>query len=196
MRLNIAWRVLAATVGLAFSSGAALAEGAGIDHLAYIRPGELVAIDGARRLNLVCMGMGAPTVILEAGAGDGSWAWRKVQPELAKSTRVCAYDRAGYGFSDPITRPADADNAVDDLSKLLSKAGLGDQIILVGHSVGGLYAELFAARHPDQVAGLVLVDPTGLEDFRLVREMLTDAEHAQQHQAIRSGWRPTGVAWS
>lgn len=184
MRLDKTWQVLAAALGLAFFSGAASAEAAAsADSSAYTRPSELVAIDGTRRLNLVCMGKGAPTVILEAGAGDGSRAWRKVQPELAKSTRVCAYDRAGYGFSDPISRPADADNAVDDLSRLLNKAHLGDQVVLVGHSVGGLYAELFAARYPEQVAGLVLVDPTGMEDFRLVREMLTDEERAQQRAA-------------
>lgn len=105
------------------------------------------------------MGSGAPTVILEAGAGGYSTAWRKAQAGIAQFTRVCAYDRAGYGFSDPVDRPSTAANYVADLHAGLSNAGIGGPIVLVGHSAGGLYATLYADLHLPELAGMVLVDP-------------------------------------
>lgn len=155
-----------------------------VDPDTYLRPAQMVAVDGSRRLNLICMGKGSPTVVLESGAGDGAGAWWKVQAEVAKLTRVCAYDRAGYGMSDPITRPVDADRVVADLRRLLRRAGVGGRIVLVGHSLGGLYAELYAGRHARQVAGMVLVDPAGLDDFRLVRSVITQEERASQREAF------------
>jgi pimeloyl-ACP methyl ester carboxylesterase len=128
------------------------------------------------------MGKGSPPVVLEAGAGDGTGVWRQVQGEIAKFTKVCAYDRAGYGWSDPISRSSDARNAVADLHTLLQRARLRAPIVLVGHSVGGLYTQLFAATYPGQIAGMVLVDPTGLDDFRLVAEIITDQERLQQRE--------------
>jgi pimeloyl-ACP methyl ester carboxylesterase len=166
-------------------SGAQAAEPlSAVDSRAYAQPTQLVAVEGGRRLNLFCLGSGAPVVVLESGAGDGTTAWRKVQSEIAKTTRVCAYDRAGYGFSDPADRPSDARNAAADLHELLLKSGLGRPVILVGHSLGGLYVELFAATYPRQVAGAVLVDPTGLEDFRLANGVITDSERAQFREAF------------
>jgi pimeloyl-ACP methyl ester carboxylesterase len=96
---------------------------------------------------------------LDAGGGQFSISWRKVQGEIARFTRVCSYDRAGYGFSDANTRPSTAVNIVEDLHKALETAGVRPPLILVGHSAGGLYATLYADLHPAEVVGLVLVDP-------------------------------------
>jgi pimeloyl-ACP methyl ester carboxylesterase len=126
----------------------------------YAKPGRIVALDDGRAVNLRCRGHGSPTVLLEAGWGAMSQAWEKVQPALARATRVCAYDRAGYGFSDPAPPPRDGAAIVRDLDQTLARAGEHGPYILVGHSAGALYARLFAARHPSAVAGLVLLDPT------------------------------------
>jgi pimeloyl-ACP methyl ester carboxylesterase len=96
---------------------------------------------------------------LDAGGADFSTAWALVQPEIAKFARVCSYDRAGYGFSDPSNRPATASNIVEDLHDALKAAGIEPPLVLVGHSAGGLYATLYADRYLSEVAGLVLVDP-------------------------------------
>jgi pimeloyl-ACP methyl ester carboxylesterase len=126
----------------------------------YVEPRELVTIeDGARRLNLYCVGSGSPTVMLEAGAGNGMMTWRHVQAEVGKLTRVCAYDRAGLGFSDAATRPSDVRNLVDDLHSLLKAADIPTPIVFVGHSLGGQVGVLFAATYPSLVGAMVLVDP-------------------------------------
>jgi pimeloyl-ACP methyl ester carboxylesterase len=116
-------------------------------------------VSGGRFLNLRCLGDGAITVILDAGGGRFSTAWRKVQGEIAKFARVCSYDRAGYGFSSPNDRPSTAMNIVDDLRQALDRAEIRAPLVLVGHSAGGLYATLYADLHASDVAGLVLVDP-------------------------------------
>ena len=125
----------------------------------YAAPQQLVAIDGARRLNLYCVGSGRPAVVLEAGSGNGMVTWRFVQAEIGKTTRVCAYDRAGLGFSDAAKRPSDVANMADDLSRLIAAAGVPKPFVLVGHSLGGATAVLYAATHPDDLAGAVLVEP-------------------------------------
>src|SRR5471032_840896 len=90
---------------------------------AFAKPHTRVDI-GGRKLNLYCSGSGATTVIFDGPAGDGGWGWFKVQPEVAKHTRACIYDLAGFGFSDPAARPNTSENAVEDLHKALSKAGV------------------------------------------------------------------------
>lgn len=132
----------------------------------YAKPSHAVEVEPGRRLNLVCLGSGAPTVILEAGLGDDSLGWRKVHASLAAITRTCAYDRAGYGWSDAARRASDADNTVADLELLLDKAPIQGPIVIVGHSLGGLYATYFTNLHPDRVAGLVLLDPAQPGDAR------------------------------
>jgi pimeloyl-ACP methyl ester carboxylesterase len=126
----------------------------------YTHPARLVAIDGARRLNLLCVGSGEPAVIFEAGLGDRTTVWRFVQGQAGSVTRACSYDRAGYGFSDPPAGASDAAHTVRDLHALLAAAGFTKPVVLVGHSIGGLYATLYADRYPAQVAGMVLVDPS------------------------------------
>jgi pimeloyl-ACP methyl ester carboxylesterase len=125
----------------------------------YLHPQRLVDI-GSRRLNVYCTGSGSPTVVLDAGWGDTSEIWYKVQGPIAERTRVCSYDRAGMGFSDGATSKRDAWSVVSDLHALLHGAGIEPPYVLVAHSIAGLYAPLFADRYPSEVAGMVLVDPT------------------------------------
>jgi pimeloyl-ACP methyl ester carboxylesterase len=124
----------------------------------YLHPARLVDI-GGRRLNILCTGTGSPTVILEAGLVADSTAWRLVQPAISRTTRVCAYDRAGLGFSDPAGAPRDAAAIVGDLHTLLTNAGVAPPYVLVGWSSGGLYTRLYQYRYPAEVVGLVEVDP-------------------------------------
>jgi pimeloyl-ACP methyl ester carboxylesterase len=145
----------------------------------YAKPGRLVRVQGRRRLNLLCLGKGSPVVVLESGAPVGAVAWRKVQGQISQFTRVCAYDRAGYGWSDPLARPAHAANIEDDLHRLLRGAGITRPVVLVGHSAGGLYVQMYATDHPDAVAGVVLVDPTARDEFRMVWDVLTEEERAE-----------------
>lgn len=120
-------------------------------------PGRLVDV-GGYRLHIFCLGHGEPTVILESGLGGFSLDWIYVQTLLERETRVCAYDRAGYGWSDPGPAPRDSSQIARELSRLLTNAGIAPPYILVGHSFGGFNVETFAKRHPHAVAGLVLVD--------------------------------------
>ncbi|MBC7668364.1 MAG: alpha/beta hydrolase [Gemmatimonadaceae bacterium] len=163
-------------VGLSFPGTAAAQD---IDPSVYGIPTQRVAVDGSRRLNLMCLGQGAPVVVLESGLGEDSLAWRRLQERVATVTRVCAYDRAGYGHSDPAARASDAVNTVDDLDRLLDAAGIRGPVVLVGHSAGGLYATLFADRHRDRLAGLVLIDPMFAEQSREFGALRTEAQKAR-----------------
>jgi len=124
----------------------------------YGHPQQLVDI-GGRRLNLYCLGQGSPTVIFESGLGASSFSWRKIHAQLAKTTRVCAYDRAGYGFSDPAPLPRDMRHLADDLAALTKAAHLQPPYVLVGASLGGMIVRLYADTHRREVGGMVLVDP-------------------------------------
>src|SRR5215204_1919432 len=122
----------------------------------YIPQGKRFDI-GDHSLYLDCRGRGSPMVILEAGSGGDSSTWAAVQDEIAATTRTCAYDRGGRGRSDPTAAPTLA-NAAADLRALLSAAAEPGPFVVVGHSLGGDYARVFAAAHLEEVAGLVLVD--------------------------------------
>jgi pimeloyl-ACP methyl ester carboxylesterase len=126
----------------------------------YAAPQRLVRLDDGRQLNLLCRGSGSPVVILEAGAGGSTIDWRSVQPGIAKTTRVCAYDRAGMGFSDLGPMPRTAAAVVTDFIGLLKVAGLKSPYVLVAHSLGSYFVRLYADQHPRDVAGMVLVDPS------------------------------------
>jgi pimeloyl-ACP methyl ester carboxylesterase len=138
--------------------GAGSAFGALTPRDSVAQPDRLVHLPDHRVLNFRCSGQGSPTVILESGFGAGSNAWSAVQPRIAPATRVCSYDRAGYGFSDPGPLPRDGAAIARDLDYGLKKAGIAGPYVVVGHSAGGLYARLFAARRPGEVVGLVFVD--------------------------------------
>ena len=140
----------------------------------YEHAQRLVTLPGGRRLNLFCMGSGDPVVLLEAGGGEDSLTFRRVQGRLATTTRVCSYDRAGFGFSDPSDAPNTADHVVDDLHALIGQAGLPRPLVFVGHSNGGLYGRLYASRFPDDIAGMVMIDPNSL-GLNMAAEKMLDA---------------------
>src|SRR5215471_8153286 len=125
--------------------------------LPYIQPGQLVDI-GGRHINMHCAGAGKPTVILLSGIFSWSVVWYKTQPVIAQKARVCAFDRASYGFSDPASRPQLISEVVEDLHKALQAGSIPGPYVLVGHSLGGLEARVYAQRWPEDVVGMVLVD--------------------------------------
>jgi pimeloyl-ACP methyl ester carboxylesterase len=127
------------------------------DRKLFSPPGRLVDV-GGHRLHLYCMGGGSPTVILEAGGGNPWLAWYKVQPQVAKFTRVCSYDRAGLGWSDASPNPPTAIEIATELHTLLGNAGIAAPYVLVGHSLGGMYVRMFQRRYPGEVVGMALVD--------------------------------------
>ena len=150
-------------------------------------PGRLVPIADGRSLYLLCRGSGSPTVILEAGFGGTSDSWSEVQPAVARTTRTCAYDRAGLGYSPPIPGVHDAADEIADLGRLLDRAGVRPPYVLVGHSYGGLLVRLFAHAHPEQTAGIVLVDAMGHDQDRRLLEIW----RAQPASVRRQVPRPT-----
>jgi len=125
-------------------------------------PGKRVDV-GGYNLHIYCTGEGSPTVVVDTGNGDFSTGWQGIQPEVAKFTRICIYDRAGYGWSDASPTPRSAANFALELHTLLSKAGEEPPFLLAGHSLGGYTVRVFAHQYPDEVAGMVLVD-AGHED--------------------------------
>jgi pimeloyl-ACP methyl ester carboxylesterase len=125
----------------------------------YVHPGQAVELEGGRKLNLLCMGSGKRTVLFDAGGSDWSVIWALVQPAVAGRARACAYDRAGLGYSDPARGPRTPIAIVEDMHALIHAAKLQTPLVLVGHSLGGFNVKLYAALYPEDVAGLVLVDP-------------------------------------
>lgn len=132
-------------------------------------PGLMVLV-GDHRLHLYCSGQGEPTVVLDAGLGGTSLDWVRVQPELSKYTRVCTYDRAGYGWSESGPRPRSSVRLAEELRTLLRTAAVPEPYVLVGHSFGGYNVRLFASNYPEQTAGLVLVDAAHEDQVRRFRE--------------------------
>jgi pimeloyl-ACP methyl ester carboxylesterase len=123
-------------------------------------PGQLVDI-GGRKMHIDCRGTGSPTVVFESGLGSGgSVDWTLVHDKIAGFTRACAYDRAGIMWSDPKSTPQDAAAVTEDLHATLKGAGITDPLVLVGHSIGGPYMTTYVGKYGDQVAGLVMVDPS------------------------------------
>jgi pimeloyl-ACP methyl ester carboxylesterase len=128
--------------------------------LPYANRSDVARLPDGRTIHLVCMGQGSPVVILTAGAGNWSITWNKVQPAVAQKTRVCAWDRPGFGFSAPSPKPATVDNTTTDLQDALKAAGIAGPYIAVGHSLGGYESVLLKDREPSKVIGMVLVDPS------------------------------------
>jgi len=121
--------------------------------------GQLVDV-GPYRLHLECTGSRGPTVILEPGGGGSAASMGLIAPSVARDSRVCVYDRAGRGWSDPAASPPDGAQIATDLHNLLDRAHVPGPYVLAGHSFGGLYVRTYAAKYPEEVAGLVLVDST------------------------------------
>lgn len=119
--------------------------------------GQFVRVNGLK-MHINCIGSGSPTVILESELGSDSLEWGQVQPVISKTTRVCSYDRAGYGWSEVSSQARDADHIASELHQLLLQAHITGSLVLVGHSIGGLYIRDYAQRYPSDVAGMVFVD--------------------------------------
>jgi pimeloyl-ACP methyl ester carboxylesterase len=135
---------------------------------------------GGHRLHLHCTGTGSPTVVLESGLGEMSSSWARIAPAVAATTRVCAYDRVGQGWSDDAARPQDGLAIARDLHALLAVAGERAPFVLAGHSTGGAYAMTYAAQYPAQVAGMVLLDSSTPDQFSL-------PQYASTHVMMRRG---------
>jgi len=135
-----------------------------LDRRTYVAPGQLVDV-GGRRLHLHCAGSGTPTVVLESGLGETGAYWGWISTALAPDTRVCAYDRAGRGWSDPASAEQDGLAVTTDLRTLLDHAHVPGPFVFVGHSSGAEYVRIFAGRYPEQVAGMVLLDAQPTDAF-------------------------------
>jgi len=140
--------------------------------------GELVAIN-ERHLWIACRGEGTPTVVMDAGVNSGSQVWGLVWPMIGSSTRVCVYDRAGLGYSDPIPKPRTSLEIVGDLHQLLINAAIKGPYVLVAHSFGGLNIRLYASKYPEDVAGMVLVDAVHEDRFASTARILTPQQEAE-----------------
>jgi pimeloyl-ACP methyl ester carboxylesterase len=161
----IAFLVLAALAGATYNIWA-------IHHYRalYPVPGRFYRVNG-HSMHLYCLGEGSPTVVLESG-GDYGWIWwAKVQTELSKTTRVCSYDRAGYGWSEPQPGPRDSNSIADQLHTLLTEAGVDGPMVLMGHSAAGRHMRAYVTRYPQNIVGLVFVDAsTPLQEKRFPKQ--------------------------
>ena len=146
--------------------------------------GGLIDIGNGRSLWLECSGTGSPTVLLESGLGGDHRTWELVQPRLAESGRVCTYDRAGIGESDPATTPRTAADTVEDLELLLEAADIEPPYVLVGFSIGGAIAQLYSATHPEDIAGLVLVESNHPDEVEQFEAHLTPAQVAEDRAEV------------
>lgn len=180
---GLAW-VAGALAVLALVGASYEAVAATGDARRYPAPGQLVDI-GGYRLHLHCVGAGSPTVVLDAGLGGSSLDWSLVQPELGRTTRVCAYDRAGMGWSDPGPQPRTPSQLADELHTLLNNAGIAGPYVLVGHSLAGKNVRLFAQQHPGEVRGMVLIDARG--EYADANTSSDDERAFQLMNAVQAG---------
>jgi pimeloyl-ACP methyl ester carboxylesterase len=170
-----------------------------MDRHDYPPPGQLVDV-GGYRMHIYCTGEGSPTVILDAlfPGTVSNWAW--VQPEIARTTRVCAYDQAGLGWSDSGPQPRDAKQRTRELRTLLTRAGIPGPYVLVGHSLGGLSVRMFADQYPNDVAGMALIEASDPDAWKRLgkpegvgvdRKQLAVAPFLGQLGLLRSGLVPS-----
>ena len=157
---------------------------------------EMVDI-GTHSLYVHCLGTGRPTIVIDTGVGETYESWETVIETIGRQTRVCAYDRAGYGRSEPGPMPRDSQRAADELHLLLARSGEDGPFLLVGHSLGGLNMQVYANSYPDEVASLVLLDPTPLawmtgESFPELRDLFNQESLAQREavEAVKASSDP------
>lgn len=179
---------LLALAGLAYQAIASAR-----DARQYLPPGRMIDV-GGYRLHIRSMGEGGPTVVLDAGWSDCSLNWCLVQPEVAQFTRVCSYDHAGLGWSDPGPAPRTSQQIVHELHTLLTNAGLPGPYVLVGHSFGGYNVRLFAHEYPQEVAGLVLVESSHEDQWAGMPESMK-RQNDQFTTFLKTGlpWQRFGV---
>ncbi len=170
-------------IGLLFVMGIGMVVEARAETAVYTQfpaPGQIVTVDG-RNMHINCIGTDSndnPTIILDAGQGGWSTDWADLMPQLSENNRICAYDRAGYGWSDGVDEAQSPQNAADDLADLLAAAQIEAPYVLVGFSHAGLADRIFAAQHADDMAGMVLIDPATEFDNEIM-----SAELMQQQKA-------------
>jgi pimeloyl-ACP methyl ester carboxylesterase len=178
MRRFLIWsgRILAVLLGLALLGAVYESVSEAADARAYPPPGQMVDV-GGYGLHLNCIGTGAPSVVIESGLGDWSASWsNSVQPQAATTTRVCTYDRAGMGYSEPGPLPRTAARFAEELHTLLQRADIPGPYVVAGHSSGGFTVRVFAADYPAEVAGVLLIDST------------TPSQGAQADAPTSTGW--------
>lgn len=157
--------ILAVALGLLLAGAMYESAAEAADAKAYPPPGQLVDV-GGYRLHINCTGTGSPTVVIEAGLGDWSTSWGGyVQPEVAKTTRVCTYDRAGMGWSEAGPLPRDAAQFAKELHALLQAANVPGPYVMVGHSLGGLPVRVFVHDYASEIAGVVLIESMNPQHF-------------------------------
>ncbi|MCP4539165.1 MAG: alpha/beta hydrolase [Chloroflexi bacterium] len=157
-------------------------------------PGKLVKISGDIDVHLYCQGQGDVTVIFEAAQGDSSLDWIKVQSAVSKFTRVCAYDRPGLGWSSPVANVLTAQQIADNLHQALEQAVIAGPYVLVGHSIGGVYARAFAHQYPGDVVGLVFVDSAHENQrYRLPSDTMKETRMIKGLASIFRVLAPVGI---
>lgn len=144
----------------------------------YADTSRAARLSDGRRINMVCMGRGKPTVILNAGMADWGVVWGLVQGKIAQRTQVCTWDRAGFGFSSASSMPQSVDETTNDLQRALKGNKLRGPFVIVGHSLGAYEALLFADRNKTSVAGIVLVDPSIPDQAAGLLRIAPNAAHA------------------
>lgn len=190
------WLRLAVFIVIVLSAGALFAAVAEyVERASAKPPGSMIALQD-KSIHLDCEGSarakGAPTVILEAASGGMAASWGWVQAAIAKEFRVCAYDRSGRGYSTGESRGLDAEQVAADLHAVLQKAAIGGPYVLVGHSIGGLYARTYQARYPAEVKAIVLLDASHPDQLARVdgvaqRIQQTSSEYTMLSYAAQLG---------
>jgi pimeloyl-ACP methyl ester carboxylesterase len=182
--ITVAILVIAAVSGAAFNYFA-------VRHYRslYPAPGQTYRVDGYK-MHLYCIGSGAPTIVLDSALGDDFLSWGRVQPDLARVTRVCSYDRAGLGWSENRPGLRDSNTIADQLHMLLQQAGISEPTVLMGHSLGGLNVRAYASRFPQEIVGLVLVDSSVPEQLaQLPRSVLESQRHFYRVELTWMQWK-------
>jgi pimeloyl-ACP methyl ester carboxylesterase len=159
----------------------------------YAMPGRLYDV-GGHRLHMNCTGTGGPTVVLENGLGETSPLWSRIAAEVGAATRVCAYDRAGQGWSDDTASPQDGLAVAAGLHTLLGRAQETGPYVLVGHSAGGSYAMIYAAQYPAEVAGMVLLDSTSPDQFTVLPDYKSEYSVSRRMLAVLPTFARLGAA--
>lgn len=180
---RVRWLLYPVVASLAIGSVGGMYETAvtAHDQNTYTAPGTMYDV-GGHRLHLYCTGAGSPTVVLENGLGSTSANWARVTAEVSRTTRVCAYDRAGQGWSDDVNAPQDGLTIAADLHNLLARAREPGPYLMVGHSAGGTYVMTYAAQYPDEVAGMVLLDSMSPYEFTALPGF--SAEQSMMHRGL------------